>query len=91
MTEGQPAARSLWHTVRWPVVALVTTVFLLLIGLVLDTLPPGSGRELALVIGGPALTVLLPLSLLWLVASFVRHDRRRRRRRQVMVKVPRRP
>lgn len=56
---------------RWPVIALATTVVLLLTGLVLDTLPPGRVREMALVIGGPALTILLPVSLVWLIATFV--------------------
>ena len=78
MTEERPATRTAWRAVRWPVAALVTTLVLLVVGLVLDTLPPGRGHEMALVVGGPALTVLLPLSLLWLVASLVLHDRRRR-------------
>ena len=78
MTEVRPATRTVWRAVRWPVAALVSTLVLLAIGLVLDTLPPGRGHEMALVIGGPALTVLLPLSLLWFVACLVIYDRRRR-------------
>ena len=80
MTEATPATKNLWRTMRWPVIALATTVALLLTGLMLDTLPPGPGREMALTIGAPGLTILLPLSLLWLIATVVRYERRRRRR-----------
>jgi hypothetical protein len=79
MPEAQPTTRTVWRAVRWPVVALVTTLVLLQIGLVLDTMPPGSAREMALVIGGPALTVLLPLSLVWFIASLLRYRWQRQR------------
>ena len=77
MTETHPAPRKVWRAVRWPVAALVSTLVLLQIGLVLDTLPPGGAREMALVIGGPALTVLLPISLLWFIASLLHYRWRR--------------
>jgi hypothetical protein len=79
MTEGRPAPRTVWRAVRWPTAALATSLALLVIGFVLDALPPGRAHEMALVFGGPALTVLLPLSLLWLVASIVLYARRRQR------------
>ena len=79
MTQGKPATRTVWRAVRWPVAALVSTLVLLQIGLVLDTLPPGAAREMALVIGGPALTVLLPLSLLWFIASLLHYRWQRQR------------
>ena len=56
MTDGRPATRSVRRAVRWPTAALVTTLALLVIGLVLDRLPPGRAHEMALVFGGPALT-----------------------------------
>jgi hypothetical protein len=52
---------------------------LVLAGFILDQFP-GTGRDLALVIGGPALTVLLPLSVIWLVTALVLHHRRGSRR-----------
>jgi hypothetical protein len=52
---------------------------LVLAGFVLDQFP-GTGRDLALVIGGPALTVLLPLSVIWLVIALVLQHRRGSRR-----------
>ena len=73
MSAEQQATRTVWRAVRWPVVALLSTLVLLQIGLVLDTLPPGAAREMALVIGGPALIVLLPLSLLWFIASLLHY------------------
>jgi len=79
MSKGQPVTQTVWRAVRWPVVALVSTLVLLQIGLMLDTLPPGGAREMALVIGGPALTVLLPLSLVWFIASLLRYRWRRQR------------
>ena len=80
MTESRPATRTVWRAVRWPAAALAISLALIVIGLVLDRLPPGRAHEMALVFGGPALTVLLPLSLLWLVASLALYARRRQQR-----------
>jgi hypothetical protein len=75
-------ARTLGQTVRWPVAAVGLALALVLAGSILDRFP-GTGRDLTLVIGGPALTVLLPLSLIWLVAAVVLHHRRGQRRRRL--------
>jgi hypothetical protein len=48
---------------------------LVLAGVILDRFP-GTGRDFALVIGGPALTVLLPVSVIWLAAALVLHHQR---------------
>jgi hypothetical protein len=80
MTDRPPATRTVWRAVRWPTAALAISLALLVIGLVLDRLPPGRAHEMALVFGGPALTALLPLSLLWLVASLVLYAGRRQQR-----------
>ena len=72
-------ARNLGQAVRWPVAATSLALVLVLAGFVLDRFP-GTGRDLALVLGGPALTVLLPVSVIWLVAALVLHHRRGSRR-----------
>jgi len=68
-------ARTLGQAVRWPLAAASVALALVLAGFVLDRFP-GTGRDYALVIGGPALTVLLPLSVIWLVVAIVLHRRR---------------
>lgn len=76
---GSPTpTRLVWPSVRWPVVACCTALTLFLAATLLDTLPPGAGRETALLLGGPAITVLLPVSILWLAAALLLHRRRRR-------------
>jgi membrane protein DedA with SNARE-associated domain len=72
-------ARRLGRAVRWPIAATCIALVLVLAGFVLDQFP-GRGRDLALVIGGPALTVLLPLSVIWLVTALVLRHRRGSRR-----------
>jgi Na+/melibiose symporter-like transporter len=79
MTVHPRAARTPLQTLRWPLAALGLSLALVLAGFVLDQFP-GTGRDLALVIGGPALTVLLPLSAIWLVIALVLQHRRSRRR-----------
>jgi hypothetical protein len=76
---GQRPARALGRAVRWPVAATSIALALVLAGFVLDRFP-STGRDLALVIGGPALTVLLPMSMIWLATALVLHHRRGSRR-----------
>lgn len=76
---GERPTRTLGQAVRWPVAATSLAVALVVASFILDRFP-GTGRDYSLVIGGPALTVLLPLSVAWLVAALVLHYRRRRRR-----------
>jgi hypothetical protein len=66
----------LWRTVRWPVVMIAVGVAGIVIATVLDQTPQ---RELALPIGAPALTILLPVGLVWLVVALVLHAVRQRR------------
>ena len=74
---GSPTpTRLLWRSVRGPVVACCTALALYLAAILLDRLPPGAGRETALLLGGPAITVLLPVSILWLAAALLLHWRR---------------
>jgi len=79
-SDGRPV-RTLGRAVRWPVAATSLALALVLTGFILDRFP-GTGRDFALVIGGPALTVLLPLSVIWLVAAVLLHYRRDRRGRR---------
>jgi hypothetical protein len=62
--------RDLWRAVRWPL--LVLAIAALGIG-VATALDRTAAREWALTIGGPALTMLLPIGLVWLVASVIRY------------------
>ena len=71
--------RSPSRSLRWPALATCLSVSLILAGFILDR-SPGTGRDLALLIGGPALTALLPASLVWLILAFVLHRRRRKTR-----------
>jgi urea transporter len=66
----------LWRTVRWPVAVLAVAVLGIVVATVLDQT---SQRELALPIGAPALTVLLPGGLIWLAVVLVLYAVRRRR------------
>jgi hypothetical protein len=78
---GRRPTRTLGQAIRWPVTAMSLALALVLAGFILDRFP-GTGRDFALVIGGPALTILLPLSVIWLVAAVVLHHRRGQRRRR---------
>ena len=71
---GRRPARTLGQAARWPIAAMSLALALVLAGFILDRFP-GTGRDFALVIGGPALTVLLPLSVIWLLAALVLHHR----------------
>ena len=62
--------RDLWRAVRWPL--LVLTISGMVIG-VASALDRTAAREWALTIGGPALTVLLPVGLAWLVVAVIRY------------------
>jgi hypothetical protein len=72
---GVDTKRSMWPTVRWPLLLLAFALAGIAIATVLDQT---SAREYALVIGAPALTVLLPIALVWLAIAAVVHIRRRR-------------
>jgi fructose-specific phosphotransferase system IIC component len=67
--------RGLWRAVRWPLLVLVVAVLGIAVAAVLDRT---ASRELALTIGGPALTVLLPVGLVWLVVAVIVDVVRRR-------------
>ena len=63
----------MWRAVRWPVLLLAITAVLLGVATILDQT---SAREYALVIGAPALTILLPVGIIWLVVALLFHLRR---------------
>jgi hypothetical protein len=67
--------RSMWPTIRWPLALLGVALAGIALALVLDQT---SAREYALVIGAPALTVVLPIALVWLAIAALVHLRRRR-------------
>jgi lipopolysaccharide export LptBFGC system permease protein LptF len=67
--------RGLWRAVRWPLLVLVVAVLGIAVAAVLDRT---ASREWALTIGAPALTVLLPVGLVWLVVAVVVDAMRRR-------------
>jgi hypothetical protein len=71
-----PDKRSLWVSIRWPILLLAIAGLGIIVAVILDQT---GAREYALVIGAPALTVLLPIGLLWLVVALVVHLVRRRR------------
>lgn len=70
---GTPERR-LWRAVRWPLLVLAVAVVGVGVAAVLDRT---AGREWALTIGAPALTVLLPVGLVWLLVALVVHLVRR--------------
>jgi hypothetical protein len=70
------SGRDLWRAVRWPL--LVLAIAALGIG-VASALDRTAAREWALTIGGPALTVLLPVGLVWLLVAVIRYLVQRRR------------
>lgn len=69
--------RPLRWSLVWPLVTTCLALALVLAGFILDTLSE-RGRDLALVVGGPALTVLLPLSVVWLIVALVMRWRQRK-------------
>jgi hypothetical protein len=70
-----PSERHLWRAVRWPLLVLAVAGLGIGGAAVLDQT---AAREWALTIGGPALTVLLPLGLVWLVVAVIMYAVRRR-------------
>jgi hypothetical protein len=66
----------LWRAVRWPLLVLAVAVLAIGVATALDQT---DAREWALTIGGPALIVLLPVGLLWLLAAVISHVVRSRR------------
>jgi hypothetical protein len=65
----------LWRAVRWPLLVLAIAGLGIVVASVLDRT---AAREWALTIGGPALVVLLPVGLVWLVVVVVRYVVQRR-------------
>lgn len=70
-TEGDGFRRA----ARWPILAIVVAALAIGVAFLLDQGSPTS-RDYALVIGGPALVVLLPLAALWLLVVLVLQTRR---------------
>ena len=69
------AGHNLWRAVRWPLLVLAIADVGIGVATALDRT---AAREWALTIGAPALTVLLPIGLLWLVMAVIRYVVRRR-------------
>jgi hypothetical protein len=67
--------RGLWPAVRWPLLVLAIAGVGIGVAVVLDQT---AAREWALTIGGPALTVLLPVGLVWLVVAVIIYVVKRR-------------
>jgi hypothetical protein len=72
VSEGDPVRsdRDLWRAVRWPLLVLAIAGVGIDVAAALDRT---AAREWALTIGGPALTVLLPIGLAWLVLAVIRY------------------
>ena len=70
------AEPSLWRAVRWPLLVVLVAGVAIAAAALLDRT---SARELALTVGAPALTVLLPAGLAWLAVALVVHLVRGRR------------
>ena len=66
----------LWRAVRWPLLILAIAGLGIGAAVALDRT---AAREWALNIGGPALVVLLPIGLVWLVVALITDVVRRRR------------
>ena len=62
--------RDLWRAVRWPLLVLAIASVGIGVAAALDRT---AAREGALTVGGPALTVLLPVGLAWLVVAVIRY------------------
>jgi hypothetical protein len=66
------------RSLRWPLIALGVVCALIAVAFGLDAGPP-AGRDAALLIGAPAIWILLPLTGVWLVVAALRHLVRTRR------------
>lgn len=64
------------RALRWPLLLVLVAVLAIGAAVILDRT---AAREYALVIGAPALTLLLPVGLIWLVVAVVVYALRRRR------------
>jgi hypothetical protein len=62
--------RGPWRAVRWPLLVLAIAGAGIGVAAALDRT---AAREWALTIGGPALTVLLPIGLVWLAVAAIRY------------------
>jgi hypothetical protein len=65
----------LWRAVRRPLLVLAVAGLGIVVASALDRT---AAREWALTIGGPALTVLLPVGLVWLVVAVIVYVVKRR-------------
>ena len=70
------ASSGTWRAVRWPVLAVLIAAGLVAVAFVLDT-GSAAARDAALIIGAPALWLLLPAAALWLRIVLVRARRSR--------------
>lgn len=68
------ASGGTWRVVRWPVLAVVIAAGLVAVAFVLDT-GSAAARDAALLIGTPALWLLLPAAALWLLIALLRARR----------------
>jgi len=64
------ARGDLWRAVRWPLLVLAVAGLGIGVAAALDRT---AAREWALTIGGPALAVLLPVGLGWLLAAVIKY------------------
>jgi hypothetical protein len=69
------AEHNLWRTARWPLLVIVIAGLGVLTATVLDQ---AFRSEWSLTIGAPSLGILLPLGVIWLVATIVGNFTRRR-------------
>lgn len=60
-----------WQALRWPLCGLVVVGVLIALALALDT-GSATNRDVALIIGAPALFILLPVAVVWLIVVAVR-------------------
>lgn len=60
--------RGLWRAVRWPLLVLMLAGLGIGVATVLDRT---ANSEWALTIGAPALTVLVPIGVVWLVVAVI--------------------
>ena len=67
--------RDLWRAVCWPLLVLAVAIVGIVVAAVLDRT---TAREWALTVGGPSLSVLLPVGLVWLLVAVIRHVVRQR-------------
>jgi hypothetical protein len=67
--------RDLWRAVRWPLLVLAAAIVGMVVAAVLDRT---AAREWALTVGGPSLTLLLPVGLVWLLVAVIRYVVRQR-------------